>query len=165
MTPAGTRGRRVLVTGGTGFLGTALVRRLLSSGIHVRILARSATSAKALADAGAEIVVGDITDTSAAAWYIGRTEKPATATAPSSKRSSQNTPLSVPGCPPVAERLPVRVLDRSQVGVDDRLLLRVSEPLASEAIPLAPACQPTSHPTVVVAPVDELRATPSLSRS
>jgi nucleoside-diphosphate-sugar epimerase len=65
MTPADTRGRRVLVTGGTGFLGTALVRRLLSSGMHVRILARSAPRAKALADAGAEIVVGDITDTTA----------------------------------------------------------------------------------------------------
>ena len=31
----------VLVTGGTGFLGTALARRLLADGARVRVLARS----------------------------------------------------------------------------------------------------------------------------
>lgn len=52
----------VLVTGANGFLGTALVRRLLSRGTRVRILVRSAGRASALTDLGAEAVVGDITN-------------------------------------------------------------------------------------------------------
>jgi nucleoside-diphosphate-sugar epimerase len=57
-TPAAT----VLVTGATGFLGARLVRRLLRRGERVRALVRSAAKAQALADHGAEIVLGDITD-------------------------------------------------------------------------------------------------------
>jgi dihydroflavonol-4-reductase len=57
----------VLVTGATGFLGTTLVRRLLSRGTRVRVLARSPAKAKPLQDRGAEVVVGDITDTAAVA--------------------------------------------------------------------------------------------------
>jgi nucleoside-diphosphate-sugar epimerase len=52
----------VLITGGTGFLGTALARRLLADGIAVRVLARSAAKARPLAGRGAEIVIGDVTD-------------------------------------------------------------------------------------------------------
>jgi dihydroflavonol-4-reductase len=52
----------VLITGGTGFLGTALARRLLADGAKVRILARSAGRASEMAALGAEIVTGDITD-------------------------------------------------------------------------------------------------------
>jgi len=51
-----------LVTGGTGFLGASLTHRLLSDGARVRVLARSGTRAKPLADLGAEIAIGDITD-------------------------------------------------------------------------------------------------------
>jgi nucleoside-diphosphate-sugar epimerase len=65
MPPDGGPERSALVTGATGFLGARLVRRLLSDGMHVRVLARSATTAKSLADCGAETVVGDITDKSA----------------------------------------------------------------------------------------------------
>jgi nucleoside-diphosphate-sugar epimerase len=54
-----------LVTGGTGFLGASLTRRLLFDGARVRVLARSRTRAKRLADLGAEITVGDITDRAA----------------------------------------------------------------------------------------------------
>jgi nucleoside-diphosphate-sugar epimerase len=57
----------VLVTGATGFLGTSLVRRLLSEGRRVRLLARSPAKAKPLQDGGAEVVVGDITDSAAVA--------------------------------------------------------------------------------------------------
>jgi nucleoside-diphosphate-sugar epimerase len=57
----------VLVTGATGFLGTSLVRRLLSRGARVRVLARSPAKAKPLQDRGAEVVAGDITDMTAVA--------------------------------------------------------------------------------------------------
>jgi nucleoside-diphosphate-sugar epimerase len=57
----------VLVTGATGFLGTRLVPRLLSGGTKVRVLARSQAKAKPLQDRGAEVVVGDITDSAAVA--------------------------------------------------------------------------------------------------
>jgi len=52
----------VLVTGATGFLGTSLVRRLLSQAAHVRVLARSRAKAETIADWGAEVFVGEITD-------------------------------------------------------------------------------------------------------
>lgn len=63
--PAATRETAVLVTGGTGFLGCRLVRRLLSDGARVRVLARSPVTARPLADQGAQIVAGDITDRAA----------------------------------------------------------------------------------------------------
>lgn len=53
---------RVLVTGGAGFLGQAIVRRLVARGDSVRILQRSeASELKAI---GAECVRGDISDSS-----------------------------------------------------------------------------------------------------
>jgi nucleoside-diphosphate-sugar epimerase len=52
----------ILVTGATGFLGRRLVDRLLRDGSRVRVLVRSAPRAASLAERGAEIVVGDITD-------------------------------------------------------------------------------------------------------
>jgi nucleoside-diphosphate-sugar epimerase len=61
----GSVGTKVLVTGGTGFLGTSLVHRLLSEGMCVRILVRSDLAARPLIHRGAEAVVGDITDKSA----------------------------------------------------------------------------------------------------
>ena len=52
----------ILVAGGTGALGTQLVRRLLTRGFRVRVLSRSAASAKHLADPQLEVVEGDIRD-------------------------------------------------------------------------------------------------------
>ncbi len=51
----------VLITGATGFIGSYLTERLLSSGTPVRILARSPEKAAQLAALGAEVVYGDLT--------------------------------------------------------------------------------------------------------
>ena len=57
----------VLVTGGTGFLGRALVERLLGVGNHVKALARSDASTVELAALGGEPVRGDVLDLEALA--------------------------------------------------------------------------------------------------
>ncbi|MFN0151491.1 MAG: SDR family NAD(P)-dependent oxidoreductase [bacterium] len=51
---------KALVTGGTGYLGRAVVERLLARGASVRCLARD--PARAALDARVEVVRGDITD-------------------------------------------------------------------------------------------------------
>lgn len=51
---------KAYVTGATGFIGGALSRRLLADGWTVRVLARAPERARALAQAGAELVVGDV---------------------------------------------------------------------------------------------------------
>jgi dihydroflavonol-4-reductase len=53
---------RVCVTGGTGFLGRALVRRLLAEGAQVRVLARASQRADELEARGVEVVRGDLSD-------------------------------------------------------------------------------------------------------
>ena len=58
---------RAFVTGGGGFIGRHLVRRLVASGADVRAIARSDHSAAQLRDLGAEVVVGDVLDASALA--------------------------------------------------------------------------------------------------
>ena len=53
------------VTGGSGFIGGRLIRRLAGDGWSVRALARSDRSAAAVRGLGAEAVRGDLTDVSA----------------------------------------------------------------------------------------------------
>jgi nucleoside-diphosphate-sugar epimerase len=53
---------RVLVTGGSGFIGTHLCHRLITTGCSVRALVRRPENAAHLARDGVEVVVGDITD-------------------------------------------------------------------------------------------------------
>lgn len=57
-------GRSVLVTGGSGFIGANLVRRLLGLGAHVHVLLRAAATPWRLRDLGerVRIVTGDVTD-------------------------------------------------------------------------------------------------------
>jgi nucleoside-diphosphate-sugar epimerase len=57
-----TQGERVFVTGGSGFLGRALIAALRERGSAVRALARSDKAAEAVSAAGAEPVAGDLDD-------------------------------------------------------------------------------------------------------
>ena len=53
------------VTGGSGFIGGRLIRRLVRDGVRVRALARSGGAAERVREAGAEPVRGDLDDAAA----------------------------------------------------------------------------------------------------
>jgi len=53
---------RIFVTGATGFIDSAVVKDLLAAGHTVVGLARSDTSATALTDVGADVVLGSLDD-------------------------------------------------------------------------------------------------------
>lgn len=55
-------GRRVLVTGGAGFVGSALVRRLMESGARVTVLDDLFTGRRDALPAGAEFIEGSVVD-------------------------------------------------------------------------------------------------------
>lgn len=56
---------RVFLTGGTGFIGGALARRLRERGDEVRALVRTPARAQELRDLGCELVEGDLSDEAA----------------------------------------------------------------------------------------------------
>jgi len=58
---------KIFVTGGTGFIGRRVVKRLRCSGHDLRCLARKTSDLGPLRDAGAEVVIGDVTDAASVA--------------------------------------------------------------------------------------------------
>ncbi len=58
----------ILLTGGTGLIGSAVLRRLVADGRAVTAVVRSADSAAAVTEAGATAVEGDLLDV---AWFAG----------------------------------------------------------------------------------------------
>jgi uncharacterized protein YbjT (DUF2867 family) len=52
----------ILVAGGSGRLGTLVVRRLADRGLDVRVLTRDPSRARHLGDAAIDIVEGDVRD-------------------------------------------------------------------------------------------------------
>jgi len=57
-------GDLVLVTGASGFLGSAVARALVARGVRLRVLVRSSSPRDNLAGLGCEVVTGDLTDRS-----------------------------------------------------------------------------------------------------
>jgi len=53
---------KVLLTGATGYIGTSVLDRLLADGHAVTALVRDAAKARAVEEAGATALVGDVTD-------------------------------------------------------------------------------------------------------
>ena len=53
---------KVFVTGGTGFIGSHLVKRLIRDGASVKALARDSSNVEELKKLGVEIIIGDVTD-------------------------------------------------------------------------------------------------------
>jgi 2-alkyl-3-oxoalkanoate reductase len=53
---------RVCLTGGTGFIGQALLKRLLANGAQACVLVRPSPRADALASQGVEVISGDVAD-------------------------------------------------------------------------------------------------------
>ncbi|MFP4344056.1 MAG: NAD-dependent epimerase/dehydratase family protein [Anaerolineales bacterium] len=53
---------KIFVTGGTGFIGSRLVRRLVETGHDVHVLARSESSARQARELGAKAAHGNVTD-------------------------------------------------------------------------------------------------------
>jgi dihydroflavonol-4-reductase len=58
---------KVFLTGGTGFIGGHVARRLHGRGDDVRALARSADKGRALTELGCEVITGDLSDKAAIA--------------------------------------------------------------------------------------------------
>jgi len=60
MNEAGSRPRTVFLTGGTGFVGGHVARRLAARGHTIRALVRSPEQAGALRELGADLIAGDV---------------------------------------------------------------------------------------------------------
>jgi len=54
--------KKILITGATGKVGSRFASRALAKGYSIRILVRDGAKASALADLGAQVVIGDLND-------------------------------------------------------------------------------------------------------
>lgn len=63
---------KVLLTGGTGYIGSAVLKELLAKGHQVTAVVRSRSAADTVTSHGATAVIGEITDT---AWLTEQLEK------------------------------------------------------------------------------------------
>ena len=70
MPPVGEAPRRVLVTGGAGFIGRALVERLVRGGGQVTVLDDLSSGDAARLDPGARLIEGSVTDPGAVAEAV-----------------------------------------------------------------------------------------------
>lgn len=61
----------IAIAGGTGRLGSLVVRRLVDRGTDVRVITRGAARAAHLRDLGVEIVTADVSDQAASARRCG----------------------------------------------------------------------------------------------
>jgi dihydroflavonol-4-reductase len=70
--PSGTRARApiTLVTGGTGFTGSHLLRSLIKDGHRVRVLVRSAAKASTILPPQVEVIEGDMSDRAVVAGAV-----------------------------------------------------------------------------------------------
>jgi uncharacterized protein YbjT (DUF2867 family) len=75
---------RIFVTGGSGWIGSALVPELVGASHQVIGLARSNTAAEKIANMGAEVLLGDLND--ADVLRAGASTVTASSTLPSSSR-------------------------------------------------------------------------------
>ena len=62
--------RPTLVTGATGFVGSAVARVLLARGHQVRVMVRPTSDRRNLAGLDVEIVIGDLTDPASLACAV-----------------------------------------------------------------------------------------------
>lgn len=67
--------RRVFVTGGTGFVGSHVVKKLVERGDHVIALARPKSDMRLLKELPIEIAHGDITDIDSLMWPMKRIDE------------------------------------------------------------------------------------------
>ncbi len=65
---------RILLLGGTGSIGTAVTRELVTAGHHILALSRSEASDRTLADLGAVVFRGDLREPQAWAHMVGSCE-------------------------------------------------------------------------------------------
>jgi dihydroflavonol-4-reductase len=66
---------KVAVTGGSGVVGSAVIRHLVAAGHEVRALARSARSSAKLSDQGAAVIHGDVLDGDSVARLVKGAER------------------------------------------------------------------------------------------
>jgi len=61
---------RTLLTGASGFVGSAVLRRLLTAGHEVRVMTRASSDRRNFADVDCEVVTGDLDDSASLAAAV-----------------------------------------------------------------------------------------------